>query len=82
MLKRIIEKNYKWITILLCVIIVLMMLEDIFNSQQLTIDTVIYKNVILNLRSEPLTAIMKIITNLASAYTLIAITIASFRRYF
>lgn len=78
MLKRIIEKNYKWITILLCVIIVLMMLEDIFNSQQLTIDTVIYKNVILNLRSEPLTAIMKVITNLASAYTLIAITIASF----
>lgn len=78
MLKRIIEKNYKWITILLCVIIVLMMLEDIFNSQQLTIDTVIYKNVILNLRSEPLTAIMKIITNLASAYALIAITIASF----
>lgn len=78
MLKRIIEKNYKWITILLCVIIVLMMLEDIFNSQQLTIDTVIYKNVILNLRSEPLTAIMKGITNLASAYALIAITIASF----
>lgn len=78
MLKRIIEKNYKWITILLCVIIVLMMLEDIFNSQRLTIDTAIYKNVILNLRSEPLTAIMKGITNLASAYALIAITIASF----
>lgn len=78
MLKKFIENNYKWITILLCVIIVLMILEDIFTNEQLSIDIVIYKSIILNLRSEPLTAIMKFITNLGSAYTLIAISIVSF----
>ena len=75
MLKRIIEKNYKWIIAFLCLIIVLMMLEDIFENEQLTLDMVVYRLVILNLRSEPLTVIMKVITNLSSAYVLIAITI-------
>ena len=75
MLKRIIEKNYKWIIAFLCLIIVLMMLEDIFENEQLTLDMVVYRLVILNLRSEPVTAIMKLITNLSSAYVLIAITI-------
>ena len=77
MLKRIIEKNYKWIIAFLCLIIVLMMLEDIFENQQLTLDMVVYKLVILNLRSEPLTVIMKVITNLSSAYVLIAITLGT-----
>ena len=75
MLKRIIEKNYKWIIAFLCLIIVLMMLEDIFENEQLTLDMVVYRLVILNLRSEPLTVIMRVITNLSSAYVLIAITI-------
>ena len=75
MLKRIIEKNYKWIIAFLCLIIVLMMLEDIFENEQLTLDMLVYRLVILNLRSEPLTVIMKVITNLSSAYVLIAITI-------
>ena len=78
MLKRIIEKNYKWIIAFLCLIIVLMMLEDIFENEQLTLDMVVYRLVILNLRSEPVTAIMKVITNLSSVYVLIAITIGIF----
>lgn len=77
MLKRIIEKNYKWIIAFLCLIIVLLMLEDIFENEQLTLDMVVYRLVILNLRSEPLTKIMKVITNLSSAYVLIAITIGT-----
>ena len=77
MLKRIIEKNYKWIIAFLCLIIVLMMLEDIFENEQLTLDMVVYRLVILNLRSEPLTVIMRVITNLSSAYVLIAITIGT-----
>ena len=77
MLKRIIEKNYKWIIAFLCLIIVIMMLEDIFENEQLTLDMVVYRLVILNLRSEPLTVIMKVITNLSSAYILIAITIGT-----
>ena len=77
MLKRIIEKNYKWIIAFLCLIIVLMLLEDIFENEQLTLDMFVYRLVILNLRSEPLTAIMKIITNLSSAYILIAITLGT-----
>ena len=75
MLKRIIEKNYKWIIAFLCLIIVLMMLEDIFENEQLALDMFVYRLVILNLRTEPLTTFMEIITNLSSAYVLIAITI-------
>ena len=77
MLKRIIEKNYKWIIAFLCLIIVIMILEDIFENEQLTLDMLVYRLVILNLRSEPLTVIMKVITNLSSAYVLIAITIGT-----
>ena len=77
MLKRIVEKNYKWIIAFLCLIIVLMMLEDIFENEQVTLDMVVYRLVILNLRSEPLTIIMKVITNLSSAYVLIAIAIGT-----
>lgn len=77
MLKRIVEKNYKWIIAFLCLIIVLMMLEDIFENEQLTLDMVVYRLVILNLRSEPLTVIMKVITNLSSVYVLIAIAIGT-----
>ena len=77
MLKRIIEKNYKWIIAFLCLIIVIMLLEDIFENEQLTLDMVVYRLVILNLRSEPLTKIMMVITNLSSAYVLIAITIGT-----
>ena len=77
MLKRIVEKNYKWIIAFLCLIIVLMMLEDIFENEQVTLDMVVYRLVILNLRSESLTVIMKVITNLSSAYVLIAIAIGT-----
>ena len=73
MLKKIIEKNYKWIIAFLCLIIVLMILEDIFENEQLELDVFVYRLVILNLRSEPLTVFMKVITNLSSAYVLIAI---------
>ncbi len=77
MLKRIIEKNYKWIVFFLCIIIVLIMLEDVFKNEQLTLDILVYKLVIINLRSEPLTVIMKVITNLSSAYILIVITLGT-----
>ena len=77
MLKKIIEKNYKWIIAFLCLIIVLMMLEDIFENEQLELDVFVYRLVILNLRSEPLTVFMKVITNLSSAYVLIAIALGT-----
>ena len=77
MLKKIIEKNYKWIIAFLCLIIVLMILEDIFENEQLELDVFVYRLVILNLRSEPLTVFMKVITNLSSAYVLIAIALGT-----
>ena len=43
MLKKIIEKNYKWIIVFLCLIIVLMLLEDIFENEQLELDVLVYK---------------------------------------
>ena len=77
MLKKIIEKNYKWIICFLCLIIVIMLLEDIFENEQLRLDILVYRLVILNLRAEPLTTIMKLITNLSSAYVLIFISLGT-----
>lgn len=78
MVKKIIEKNYKWIIVFLCIIIVVMMLENIFGNHQLELDIQVYRAVILNLRTEALTSFMKVITNLSSAYVLIGITIGIF----
>ena len=54
-----------------------MILEDIFENEQLELDVFVYRLVILNLRSEPLTVFMKVTTNLSSAYVLIAIALGS-----
>lgn len=73
MIQKIIKKNKKLIIIFICVVIVLAILEDLFEQETIELDTIIYKLVVLNLRNEPLTGIMKFITNLGGAYVLITI---------
>ena len=75
--QKILKRTLKWTVLLICVIIFLKILEDVFEKDKLIIDTIVYNFVVLKLRMEPLTTIMKIITNLGGAYFLIGITILS-----
>ncbi len=77
MIAESIKKNYKLIIIFICSIILIAILEDIYTNEQLTMDTQIYKAVVLNLRTEWFTNIMKVITNIGGAYVLIIISILS-----
>ena len=77
MLKKEKKKNYKWIILFLCAIIFLLLLEDIFEKEILDLDIIAYKMIVLNLRTDVLTGIMKVITSLGGAYVLIALTLGS-----
>lgn len=76
--KQVIKTNYKIIILVICLIIFLGILEDVFEEETMRIDTIIYKIVVQNMRNDNLTNIFKIITNLGSAYSLIFIAIMSF----
>ena len=76
-LKKIIKKDYKWIILFLCVILFLAILEDVFEYETLALDTSVYTIVVEKIRNPILTDILKIITNLGSAFVLITITILS-----
>lgn len=69
------KKNYKLIILLICVIILIAIMEDIFEKETLFIDLFIYKLIVLSMRNNVLTFIFKIITNLGGAYCLIIIAI-------
>ena len=77
MLKDAIKKNYKWIIVFLCVVIFLLLLEDIFENEILDLDVAAYRMIVLNLRTDSLTGIMKVITSLGGAYVLIALTLGA-----
>ena len=74
---KILIKNYKWCVLLICAAIFIAIFEDVYEQEKMTIDTIVYKFAVLYLRREPITTIMKIITNLGSAYFLITFTILS-----
>ncbi len=76
-LKKIIKKDYKWIILFICVILFLAILEDVFEYETLALDTSVYTIVVEKIRNPILTDILKIITNLGSAFVLITITILS-----
>ena len=76
-LKKKKKKDYKWIILFLCVILFLVILEDVFEYETLALDTSVYTIVVEKMRNPILTDILKIITNLGSAFVLITITILS-----
>lgn len=76
-LKKLIKKDYKWIILFICVILFLAILEDVFEYETLALDTSVYTIVVEKMRNPILTDILKIITNLGSAFVLITITILS-----
>ena len=74
-IEKILKKNYKYIILLICIIILYAIIEDLFNKETIFIDLFIYKLIVLSMRNDILTIIFKIITNLGGAYCLIIIAI-------
>lgn len=74
---NVIIKNYKWCVLLICVAIFIAIFEDVYEQEKMIIDTIVYNFAVLFLRRDSITTIMKIITNLGSAYFLITVTILS-----
>ena len=68
---NILLKNYKFYILLICSTVFVLLLEDIYEQEKIVIDTIVYNFAVVYLRTEPITIIMKIITNLGSAYFLI-----------
>jgi len=68
-----IRKNIRWIILLLCLIAFLGLLENIFRNEIIEFDNDIYA-VISMCITEPLTTILKIITNFGGAIIIILIT--------
>lgn len=69
------KKNYKLIILLICVVILVAIMEDIFEKETMFIDLFIYKLIVLSMRNNILTSVFRVITNLGGAYFLIIITI-------
>lgn len=74
---RILRKNLKWIILFICTILFLSILENLFETEKLKMDILIYQIVVENMRIDILTSLFKIITNLGGAYFLIAIAVIS-----
>lgn len=72
-IKKGLKKNYKFIILLICVIIFLAIIEDVFEKETMEIDLFIYKLVVQNMRNDVLTSIFKVITNFGGAYFLVAV---------
>lgn len=70
-----IKKNYKIIIALICIIIFVAILEEIFDKEKIALDTIIYTIVVQKMRTDILTIFFKSITHLGGAYILIGISI-------
>ncbi len=77
-LKEILKNNYKWIILFVCFVIAIDLIEDIFEYEKLTIDSITYKIIVQNMRNDMLTNIFKFVTFLGSQYMILLITILCF----
>lgn len=76
--KDLITKNMKWIILFISLILFIAIAEDMLEKEIYSIDTITYSFVLNYLRNNFLTMILKIITNLASAFFLVTMCILSF----
>jgi Membrane-associated phospholipid phosphatase len=70
-----IKKNIKWIVLIIVCIIFFFLLQKVLSSEIMNFDKFFHKYMVLYLRSDSLTEVMKIITWFASSIFLIIITI-------
>lgn len=76
--KELIIKNMKWIILFISLVIFIAIAEDMLEKEIFKIDFVTYDFILKYLRNNVLTFVLKIITNLASAFFLIAMCIITF----
>lgn len=72
------KKYYKVLVIFLCLIVLIDIIEDVFNNNIIEIDTSFYKLISENLISDQVTPIMKFVTNLGGKFVLISLGIILF----
>lgn len=77
-IKNSLLKNYKWIIFFICLILFLLLAEDVFNNEIMKGDIIGYKIISNYLIYDSLTPIIKLITWFGSAICLIIITIVLF----
>ena len=73
-ISNLVKSNKKWIILFICIIILLIIIENVFSNEILDFDNYIYKKISL-IRTQNITNIFIIITNIASASVLIIITL-------
>lgn len=73
----IVKNNKRWCLLFICLVIFVVILENIFDAEIVTFDTSIYNAIILS-KTNAVTSVLKIITQFGSAEFLILITILSF----
>lgn len=76
--KTYLKKYYKVLVIFLCLIVLIDIIEDVFNNNIIEIDTSFYKLISENLISDQVTPIMKFVTNLGGKFVLISLGIILF----
>src|SRR5574344_2874119 len=72
------RKNYKYIIAGIALLTFVLILEDVFEVPMLSMDKYMYALLVIELRNNTLTTIMKMITFMGSAYFLGAFIIISF----
>ncbi len=72
-----IQKIYKWIILFIGILIFIWILKNVFAKESLQIDNTVHEFIVVNLRQEQLTVVMKAITNFGEPYFLILITLLS-----
>lgn len=75
---KLIKENYKWIIFSICLILFLLLAEDVFNKEIMQGDIIGYNFIRTYLIKEQITPIMKIITFFGGATCLISLTIILF----
>jgi len=71
-MKKFIKENYKKMLFLICIVLFLFICEDVFTEEIIKMDSIGY-NIMNSIRSDNLTKIVKVITNMGSAAVLISI---------
>ena len=73
--KEILEKNIKWIILFVCILVTVLIAEDVMEKEIMKLDTVGYKIMSEHIISETITPIAKVITQFGGAIFLITLSI-------
>lgn len=69
-IKAILIRNWKWLLLAIVIIFFIAITEDVFEQEIMKIDTIAYTVIVENLRTDWLTKIIGVITNLGGIYIL------------